>query len=144
MPEEDKSSREDRRRWLIRSAMLVAVLAAAGFAARNLVLGQPVDVYTAVRTDLTQTVVATGRVATPQRVSVAAETTGRVARVPVREGQAVRAGQPLIELEDADERASVAQAGAAVMQAEARIRQINELSSPAAVQGLAQAIANAE
>ena len=144
MPEEDNSSREDRRRWLIRSAMLVAVLAAAGFAARNLVLGQPVDVYTAVRTDLTQTVVATGRVATPQRVSVAAETTGRVARVPVREGQAVRAGQPLIELEDADERASVAQAGAAVMQAEAHIRQINELSSPAAVQGLAQAIANAE
>jgi HlyD family secretion protein len=144
MPHDDSAASGPRSHWVIRAAVLVAVLATAGFAARNLILGEPVDVYSAAITDLTQTVVATGRVATPQRVSVATETTGRVARVPVREGQAVQAGQPLIELEDADERAGVAQAGAAVMQAEARIRQINELASPAAVQALAQAVANAE
>ena len=144
MSGEDDTSSDARKRWLIRVLALAGVLVVGGFASRNLILGQPVDVYTAVSSELTQTVVATGRVVTPQRVLVAAEATGRVARIPVIEGQAVRRGQPLVELEDADERASVAQAGAAVMQAEARIRQINELASPAAVQGLAQALANAE
>jgi len=144
MPAATDASPDSRRRWIYAGTALAALLAVAGFAARNLLLGAPTAVYTATRTELTQSVVATGRVVTPQRVSVATEATGRVARVPVKEGQAVRRGQPLIELEDADEHASVAQASAAVMQAEARIRQINELASPAAVQGLALASANAE
>jgi HlyD family secretion protein len=144
MPDEDASISNVSKRWLIRAALLAAVVAVAVFAARDLIVGPVVDVYTAASTELTQTIVATGRVVTPQRVSVATEVTGRVSRVPVIEGQTVLAGQPLIELEDADERASVAQARAAVMQAEARIRQINELAEPAAQQGLTQATANAE
>jgi HlyD family secretion protein len=145
MPDEKNETRADAgKRWLIRAAVVLAVVGLAGYLGRNLVLGTPVDVYVATRTTLTQTVVATGRVVTPQRISVAAETTGRVAKVPVQEGQVVRAGQPLVQLEDADESASVAQARAAVMQAEARMRQIAELASPAAQQGLAQALANAE
>ena len=66
-----------------------------------------------VRGDLVQTVVASGRVTTPQRVSVGAVVTERVARIPVDEGQTVRRGDVLIELDDRDERAAVAQAEAA-------------------------------
>jgi HlyD family secretion protein len=144
MSDESDSPSRPLKPWLLRGAALLALIALLGFMSRDFILGRPVDVYTAIRTDLSQTVVATGRVITPQRVSIAAEVTGRVARVPVVEGQVVTTGQPLIELEDADERASVAQAHAAVMQAQARIRQITELSAPAAQQALTQAVANAD
>jgi HlyD family secretion protein len=111
---------------------------------RNLILGQPVDVYTASVGQLLQTVVASGRVMSPRRVEIAAETTGRVLRIPVVEGQAVKRGQLLIALDAADDHAGVAQAGAAVEQAEARLRQLREVGLPGAKQGLLQAEANAE
>jgi HlyD family secretion protein len=125
-------------------ALLAAlVLAAAGYALRNVILGKPVAAHRAVRSDLVQTVVASGRVITPQRVSVGAVVTARVTRIPVAEGQAVKRGDILIELDDRDERAAAAQAQAAVTQAEARIRQLREVGLPAAEQSLLQAQANA-
>jgi HlyD family secretion protein len=87
-------------------------------------------------------VVASGRVTTPQRVSVGAVITGRVTRIPVKEGQSVKRGDVLIELDDEDERAAVAQARGAVAQAEAKLRQLRELGLPAAEQALLQAQAN--
>ena len=125
-------------------ALLAAlVLAAAGYALRDVMLGKPVAAHRAVRSDLVQTVVASGRVVTPQRVSVGAVVTARVTRIPVAEGQAVKRGDILIELDDRDERAAAAQAQAAVTQAEARIRQLREVGLPAAEQSLLQARANA-
>jgi HlyD family secretion protein len=123
--------------------LAVLVAAAAGFALRNVVLGKPVAAHQAARSDLVQTVVASGRVITPQRVSVGAVVTARVTRIPVAEGQAVKRGDTLIELDDRDERAAAAQAQAAVTQAEARIRQLREVGLPAAEQSLLQAQANA-
>jgi HlyD family secretion protein len=114
----------------------------AGFALRNVILGAPIDTLRAVRSDLVQTVVASGRIMTPQRVSVGAVITGRVVRIPVQEGQSVRRGDVLIELDDSDERASVAQTRAAVAQAEAKVRQLRELGLPAAEQSLIQVQAN--
>jgi len=84
------------------------VVIVAGYAARNLVLGKPVPVYVATRGELVQTVVASGRVMTPQRVSIASESTGRVVSIPVAEGETVRLGQVLIELDQKDERATAA------------------------------------
>jgi HlyD family secretion protein len=68
---------------------------------------------------------------------------GRVQRVAVAEGQTVERGQLLIELDNSDARASLAQARAATAQAQARIRQLHELSQPVAAQALAQAQATA-
>jgi HlyD family secretion protein len=131
-----------RRR--VKFGVLAAVIAlSAGYGARNILLGKPVPAYEAVRSDLVQSVVASGRIVTPQRVSVGAVTTGRVTRIPVREGQSVKRGEILIELEDADEKAAVEQARAAVAQAEAKIRQLRELGLPAAQQSLVQAEAQA-
>lgn len=131
-----------RRPWLRRAAAIAAILAAAGFVFRDQILGTPVDVYEIGRADLVQTVVASGRVVTPQRVAVGAVITGRVTRIPVEEGQQVRRGEPLIVLDDSDQRAAVAQAKAAVAQAEAKLRQLREVGLPAAEQGLAQTRAN--
>ena len=133
------------RRLALKIGIAVVVVACiAAYALRNVLLGQPVDVYAASVGELLQTVVASGRVMSPQRVEIAAETTGRVLRIPVVEGQAVKRGQLLIELDAADDRAGVAQAAAAVAQADARVRQLREVGLPSARQSLVQATANAE
>jgi HlyD family secretion protein len=131
-----------RRRWLKPALIVLLALAALGFLSRNLIFGKPVEAYEATRGDLVQTVVASGRIMTPQRVSIGAVITERVARIPVEEGQSVRRGAVLIELDDTDERAALAQAQASVAQAEAKLRQLREVALPAAEQGLAQAQAN--
>ena len=137
----DNQSSLGRRR--LKSALIVLLaLAALGFASRNLIFGKPVEAYEAARGDLVQTVVASGRIMTPQRVSIGAVITERVARIPVEEGQSVRRGEVLIELDDTDERAALAQAQASVAQAEAKLRQLREVALPAAEQGLLQAQAN--
>ena len=138
----DDHSPSPRRRWLKRGLLFALALAGAGFLLRNLILGKPVETHQAVRSDLVQTVVASGRIITPQRASVGAVITGRVVRIPVEEGQSVKRGDALIVLDDEDELASVAQARGAVAQAEARLRQLREVGLPAAEQALIQAQAN--
>jgi HlyD family secretion protein len=125
---------------------LVLALAAAGavaFFSRDAILGKPVESHEAIRGDLVQTVVASGRIITPQRLSVGATVTERVARIPVNEGQKVRKGDVLIELDDKDERAALEQSKASVAQAEAKVRQLREVALPAAEQTLVQAQATA-
>ena len=129
-------------RWLKRATILLAALAALAFVFRNQILGVPVEVEEVVRGEIVQTVVASGRVMTPLRVSVGAVITERVARIPVDEGQSVRSGDVLILLDDRDERAAVTQAQASVEQSEAKLRQLRELSLPSAQQSLVQAEAN--
>jgi HlyD family secretion protein len=139
----NNNSHISRRQWLKRALLIALVIGAAGFAFRNTILGTRVATYEAVRSDLVQTVVASGRIITPRRVSIGPVTTGRVARIPVNEGQSVKRSDILIALDDGDERAAVAQAQAAVAQAEAKIRQLRELGLPAAEQSLVQAEAQA-
>ena len=122
---------------------IALVLAVLLFLLRNLLLGTPTNVYAATSSELVQSVVASGRVISPQRVTVALQGSGRVLRVAVAEGQTVEAGQLLIELDNSDSRASLAQATAAVAQAQAKLRQLGELSQPVATQALAQAEATA-
>ena len=131
---------DPRLKWALIGA---AALAAALYAGRNLILGTPVQTLAATRGALVQTVVASGRIITPQRVSVGTTITERVARIPVEEGQEVKKGEVLIALDDTDERAALAQAQAALAQAEAKMRQMREVALPAAQQALAQAQANA-
>lgn len=126
------------------ATVMILVLCAGLYLGRNRLLGQPVAVTLAAAGELRQSVVASGRVLTPQRVSLAAQGTGRVRAIPVREGQTVARGQALVELEDDDERAALAQSTAAVAQAEARLRQLAEVGFPEAEQSLVQATAQAE
>jgi HlyD family secretion protein len=124
-------------------ALALVAAGAAAFFSRDVILGKPVEAYEAIRGDLVQTVVASGRIITPQRLSVGAVVTEHVVRIPVNEGQKVRKGDILIELDDRDERAALEQARASVAQAEAKVRQLRELALPAAEQTLVQAQATA-
>ncbi len=125
-------------------AAAVIVIGMALYLLRNVLLGTPANVYVATSGELLQSVVASGRIISPQRISIALQGSGRVQQVAVAEGQKVESGQLLIELDNSDSRASLAQATAAVAQAQARLRQLGELGKPQALQSLAQAQATAD
>ena len=118
----------------------MVVVSALGLAAlRN----ETVTVNRVEQGPLRQSVVASGRVRTPERIALSPQLAGRVVAVEVREGDVVDAGQPLIRLDDREWKAAVDQASAAVTQAEARLRQLRELGLPVAEQALRQAEATA-
>ena len=134
-----KEAKVSRRKWLKVAIVIGLLCMLSAYLARNLVLGKPVPAYAATITTLQQTVVASGRIATPQRVAVASVMAGRVAAIPVSEGQSVVRGQLLIALDDQDPQSALAQAQAGAAQASAAVRKQRELTLPSAVQALASA-----
>ena len=105
-------------------------------------LGPQVQTEAVQRRDVLQTVVASGRVETPHRVNIGGQITGTVARVPVSEGQTVKAGDVLVELVGTELQSARRQAQQAVVQAQNRLRQMNELQGPVVQQTLRQAQAS--
>jgi len=81
-----------------------------------------VDTTQVASRPLVRTLQFTARVATPARVELGTTLTGRVARVLVDEGDAMRAGAHLIELEPDEARATALQAEASLKQADATLR----------------------
>lgn len=92
--------------------------------------------------DIEQHVVASGRVWVPTRVQVSTQTGGLVVAVGAVEGQRVRAGDLLVQIDDREGRAVVAQATAAVDQASARVEQLRRVGAIVATEGLRQAQSN--
>lgn len=125
-----------------RSTALLVVASGVGIGVWFLVISRSVATYTVVRGDLAQSVVASGQVITPRRASIAAEVTGRVVHVPVDEGETVKRDQVLVELDQSDEQAALAQARAALAQTEAKLAHIANFTLPAAEQAMRQAQAN--
>lgn len=138
----ERFSRIRPRRAVLVSMLALALLLGSVFIARPFLFGPEVKVHAAARSSLVQTVVATGRVETPLRVEIGSQVTGAITAIPVAEGQTVKAGQVLIELEDDEARAAVEQARAAVRQAHARMMQVNQVGLPVAEQAVRQAEAN--
>jgi len=68
--------------------------------------GPKVRTVTVTRKDLEQHILASGRVRVSTRVQVSAQSPGLVQAVNVREGQQVKAGEVLIQLDDAEARAA--------------------------------------
>ena len=101
--------------------------------------GPEVATAAIVRRDFVQTVVASRHVEAPHRLEVGFQITGTVLRIPVTEGQAVKAGDLLVELEAAELAATGRQADVAVLQAQAKMRQLQEVQGPVAAQTLRQA-----
>lgn len=98
----------------------------------------------AVRRDLEQHIVSSGRVRVPTRVQIAAQSAGMVVAVGAVEGQRVNAGDLLVQLDDGAERAAVAQAEAAVNQAKARVAQLRRVGAIVATEAANQTQTNLE
>jgi HlyD family secretion protein len=101
--------------------------------------GREVEVVAVERGPIVQSVVATGRIATPAQIAVSSQIAARIESIVVREGDAVRAGQPLVRLRDDEARAVLASARAALREAEARSAQLRTVQRPVAEQQLVQA-----
>ncbi|MDZ4163143.1 MAG: efflux RND transporter periplasmic adaptor subunit [Burkholderiales bacterium] len=128
-----------RNRWLLGGVLLIGLVLAATLLRTPAKTAQVVQV---ARTDLTQTVVATGRVNAPVRLDIGSEVTATVLAVSVREGDTVPAGALLMQLSDAEARATLAQAKATLAEARARQGQLSTVAAPVANASLAQAEAN--
>lgn len=123
-----------RAAWLAAAILLVLI-----FAAWRSWRGAEVESARVVRGPIVQSVVATGRIAAPARIELGAQQTARVAQVRVREGETVKAGQVLIELDGDEARAALAQARAGLTEAQARMVQLAQVGAPVARDSLRQA-----
>lgn len=137
LPAKDHQSFLQAHRW----RLLTALVAIAGLAVLGIRwwLGPVVTTATILRRDLVQTVVASGHVEAPHRLDIGVQIMGVVLHVPVTEGQVVKSGDLLVELEAAELTASGREADVAVVQAQARLRQVQEVQGPVAAQALRQA-----
>jgi HlyD family secretion protein len=124
-------------RWFLLAAVLA--LGVGSWQGARMAFGPAIVVDVVKRGNLVETVVASGHVETPYRVEIGSQITGTVDDVLVREGEHVAKGQPLIALEARELKAAVVQAQGAVAQAEARMRQLDELTLPSAKEALSQA-----
>lgn len=106
--------------------------------------GPAVRTTRAVRIDLEQHVVASGRVRVPTRVQIAAQVSGLVEAVGAVEGQHVKAGDLLVQIDDREQRAAVAQAEAGIKQASARVEQLRRVGAIVATQALRETETNLE
>lgn len=123
-------------RWF--ALAIIVLLGLGGWQSVRVMLGPAIVVDQVRRGDLVEAVVASGHVETPFRVEIGSQITGTVEEVLVLEGQHVTKGQPLISLESRELKAAVVQAQGQVAQAEARMRQLAELTLPSAKEALRQ------
>jgi HlyD family secretion protein len=121
---------------------LLLSLAALSYFAIPLLLGPTVIGTPVIHADFVQSIVASGHVEASFRVNIGSQITGIVVEVPVSEGQAVKTGDVLIRLDDHEARSAVVAATSAVAEAEARLRQMRELTLPSALEDVKQAQAN--
>jgi len=94
------------------------------------------------RRDLEQHIVASGRVRVPTRVQISAQLSGLVVVVGPVAGQRVTKGDLLVQIDDSMDRASVAQAEAAVKQAQAKVGQLQRVGAIVATEALRQTETN--
>jgi HlyD family secretion protein len=124
------------------AATAVVGVAALAIIALLVERGTAVDIVRAEVSRITQSVVVSGRVLAPAKSEIGAVITGRVQAVAVDEGDHVTAQALLLELEQAELAAALAQARASEAAAQTRIRQWREVSAPNATEMLTQAEAN--
>lgn len=125
-----------RQKWIFAVVTLALLLTGAWLLQQR---GTLVQVVPVLRSNLLQSVVATGRLNAPARIELAAEVTATVSAVQVREGDHVKAGQLLVRLSDAEARAALQQAKAALDEARHRATQQATVAAPVALQTVVQA-----
>lgn len=101
-----------------------------------------VEAIQVTQADISQTIVATGRVAPMAKIELASLVTAQIGQIHVREGEQISQDQLLISLTDASVDANLVQAQANLREAEQRVQELAQLTRPLAENNLAQAKAN--
>jgi HlyD family secretion protein len=129
-----------RSRWRYAAAVVAVAIAAITLYLRW--RGPRVTVVAPTRGVVTETVVSSGRVLAPAEINLGALVSSTVREVYVKEGDLIRPGQLLVQLEDGELTAAVRQAEAALAQAQAGRYELAKLSEPAARSNLTKAEAS--
>jgi HlyD family secretion protein len=131
------------RRWVKPAIIVVAVAAVAALLWTFVFARGPrVEVVTPQVGPIKQTLVFSARVSSIARIDMASTVTARVERVMVREGDRVKVGQLLIQLDDDEFSAQLSQASASLATSQARLRSQNEVAAPVSSQAQQQAQTN--
>ena len=111
-----------KKKLIIAVIIIVAIssIAAYGIFARNRGI-VAVQAGRVVREDLTQTVSANGEIKPKKYVNVSSNMMGRIVRLPVKEGDRVREGNLLVQLESIQSAADVQSAEASLDAAQAEV-----------------------
>src|SRR6516164_6056506 len=112
----------NKKKLTIAAAVVVAISSIAGYSvvARNRgVVG--IQAGRVVRQDLTQTVSANGEIKPKKYVNVSSNMMGRIVHMPVKEGDRVRNGDLLVQLESIQSEADVKAAEASLDAAQAEV-----------------------
>ena len=137
----DKPSRTLALIWTFAKWVLaLAVVTALGwYFGADYVLGPVVKTDVVKQQNVIQTVVASGQILAPFQVNVGSQVAGVVKAIPVTQGQTVKKGDLLIQLDDTDAHEAVLQAEAAAAGTKAKLDQMTNTTLPAAKETLAQA-----
>jgi HlyD family secretion protein len=115
------------RRMKVGLAVLIVVLAAAGVVAfrinKKKNAGTEVRLEQTGRRDLVSAVTASGKIEAKTSVDISADITGRIMRIAVREGDLVKRGQFLLQIDPAQYQAAVSRSQAVVGSTEAILLQ---------------------
>ena len=108
-------------KWSIGGAVIIAVAAFMAItAAKRNNKGTEVRIESVQKRDLVASVTASGQVQPQTKVDVAADISGRIVRLAVKEGQMVSKGQFLLEIDPAQYEAAVQRAEAALSASKAQ------------------------
>jgi HlyD family secretion protein len=119
----DKSTERRRRRWLTAAGVIVIVVVLAAFISMG---GKqvPVRVEMAVRATITSTISTNGKIEPMDNFEAHAPAPTTVRQVLVHEGDRVKAGQLLVQLDAASARADAAKAEAQLKAAQADVHAV--------------------
>jgi HlyD family secretion protein len=123
-------------------SIAIGMLVIAGVIAAGRARGPVVATTVSSRTDLEQHVIASGRVRVVTRIQLSAQISGRVVAVRVVDGQRIRAGDLLVQLDDAEATADVSRAKAAVRQASGRVEQLRRVGAIVTTETSRQTVTN--
>lgn len=109
--------------WILLGVVLVAALIGMNVARQSKGKAESVQLAKVRREDISSRVRAPGKIEPKTQVKVSADVPGKVVFLAVKEGDRVRAGQLLLQLDDIQYRSAHQQARAAHASAQARLRE---------------------
>jgi HlyD family secretion protein len=109
--------------WIGLGGVLVVLLVAGNVARQSAGKVVPVQFARVRREDITARVRAPGKIEPRTQVKVSADVMGKIVQLPVKEGDRVKKGELMLQLDDTQYRSANSQAKAARASAEARVRE---------------------
>ncbi len=142
---------KSRLRILTINLVIVVAIAAVGFWGYSSLHPKaakvPLSTVTAARGDVSSTVSSSGTVVSPTDIALAPATAGTLAKLKVKVGQSVRAGQLLAKIDTTSLKSALAQAKASLLQAQANLTNAQTTANATAalqLQNDQAAVTNAE